>query len=168
MKTEIRQQRKIRINHVLTGKRKGNAEKATLAHIPMLPMKLALKSEKQKQTKDASKKDKGKRKKGKYSKGSENDEKQTHVRIFGLNYDTTKEQVERVFGKCGKIVGIEFPVFEDSKRSKGFCGIEFENAMGNKVRKMDGHEADGRWLENTEGKNVQNMGQRQQHKQKRW
>ena len=134
-------------------KKKGKCRKGDTCPYSHATNEVGIKKRKAKADQDASKKDKGKRKKGKYSKGSENDEKQTHVRIFGLNYDTTKEQVERVFGKCGKIVGIEFPVFEDSKRSKGFCGIEFENAMGaTKCVKMDGHEVDGRWLRIQKGK----------------
>ena len=75
------------------------------------------------------------------------------MRIFGLNYDTTKERVEKVFGKCGQIISIEFPTFEDSKRSKGFCQIEFKNVRGaNKCIKMDGEELDGRWLRIQKGK----------------
>ena len=78
---------------------------------------------------------------------------ETNVRIFGLNYDTTKERVEKVFGKCGQIISIEFPTFEDSKRSKGFCQIEFKNVRGaNKCIKMDGEELDGRWLRIQKGK----------------
>ena len=63
VKTEI-EQRKIRKNHVLTGKRKGNAEKSTLAHIPMLPIKLAVKSEKRKETKMPQRRTKENEKKG--------------------------------------------------------------------------------------------------------
>ena len=61
--------------------------------------KIGSKKRKAKGDQDASKEGQRKTKKGKYSKSSENDEKQTHVRIFGLNYDTTKDQVERVFEK---------------------------------------------------------------------
>ena len=101
------------------------------------------------------KKEKVKRKRDKYEKNINNDDtkNETNVRIFGLNYDTTKECVEKVFGKCGQIISIEFPTFEDSKRSKGFCQIEFKNVRGaNKCIKMDGEELDGRWLRIQKGK----------------
>ena len=61
------------------------------------------------------KKEKVKRKRDKYEKNLDDTKNETNVRIFGLNYDTTKERVEKVFGKCGQIISIEFPTFEGAE-----------------------------------------------------
>lgn len=47
------------------------------------------------------------------------------VRVFGLNYDTTEEDIRKFFEHCGPIMEVTFPKFEDSGRSKGYCGVLF-------------------------------------------
>ena len=75
------------------------------------------------------------------------------IRIFGLNYETTENQVYKCFEECGKIVEITFPKFEDSGRSKGFCGILFQSPKAvEKAIEKDGMELDGRWLRVQAGK----------------
>ena len=76
------------------------------------------------------------------------------IRVFGLNYSTTKEDVEEFFRHCGKIMEITFPTYEDSGRSKGYCGILFASpkAVQKAVEEMNGCELHGRWLSVQEGK----------------
>ena len=75
------------------------------------------------------------------------------VRVFGLNYDTTEEDVLGFFRTCGKITEVSFPKFEDSGRSKGYCGIVFQSpkAVAAAVA-LDGQELHGRWLQIQAGK----------------
>lgn len=75
------------------------------------------------------------------------------VRVFGLNYDTTEEDVRGFFRTCGKITDLAFPKFEDSGRSKGYCGIVFQSpkAVAAAVE-LDGQELQGRWLQIQAGK----------------
>ena len=49
------------------------------------------------------------------------------VRVFGLNYETTVKDVEAFFQSCGKIVNVDFPVWPDSGRSKGYCQVLFQS-----------------------------------------
>ena len=75
------------------------------------------------------------------------------VRVFGLNYDTTESDVLSYFQHCGPIRELTFPKFDDSGRSKGYCGILFQSpkAVANAVE-LDGKELHGRWLRVQAGK----------------
>lgn len=68
------------------------------------------------------------------------------IRVFGLNYDTTKEDVRAFFEKCGVIKEITFPTFEDSGRSKGYCGILFTSpkATEKACAELNGAELQGK------------------------
>ena len=75
------------------------------------------------------------------------------IRVFGLNYDTTAEDVRSFFAHCGPIMEVTFPTFEDSGRSKGYCGVLFQSPRAvQKAIELDGSELDGRWLQIQEGK----------------
>lgn len=75
------------------------------------------------------------------------------VRVFGLNYETTEDDVRKYFEFCGKIREITFPKFEDSGRSKGYCGIMFTSPKSTiKACELDGQELQGRWLSIQPGK----------------
>lgn len=75
------------------------------------------------------------------------------VRVFGLNYDTTEDDVKNYFKECGPIVEVTFPTFEDSGRSKGYCGVLFQSPKAvAKAVEMDGMELHGRWLSVQAGK----------------
>lgn len=75
------------------------------------------------------------------------------VRVFGLNYDTTEEDVREYFQHCGTIKEITFPTFEDSGRSKGYCGVLFVSPKATeKACELDGQELHGRWLSVQPGK----------------
>jgi hypothetical protein len=75
------------------------------------------------------------------------------VRVFGLNYDTTEQDVRGFFQHCGPIVEVTFPLFEDSGRSKGYCCVLFQSPKAvDKAIELDGQELFGRWLRIQSGK----------------
>jgi len=75
------------------------------------------------------------------------------VRVFGLNYDTTESDVREYFKDCGIIKEIMFPIYEDSGRSKGYCGVLFVSPKATeKACELDGQELHGRWLSVQPGK----------------
>jgi len=75
------------------------------------------------------------------------------VRVFGLNYDTKDSDIREYFGHCGLIKEVTFPVYEDSGRSKGYCGILFTSPKATeKACELDGKELLGRWLSVQPGK----------------
>jgi len=76
-----------------------------------------------------------------------------YIRVFGLNYDTTQYDIKQFFDHCGTIMEITFPLFEDSGRSKGYCGVLFQSPKAvEKAVELDGSELHGRWLRIQEGK----------------
>lgn len=96
---------------------------------------------------------KKKRKIGEEEQRAEKKSQPLCVRVFGLNYDTTEEDVRHFFRDCGRITEVTFPKFEDSGRSKGYCGIVFQSpkAVAAAVE-LDGQELQGRWLQIQAGK----------------
>ncbi|KAL3805966.1 hypothetical protein ACHAW5_002502 [Stephanodiscus triporus] len=75
------------------------------------------------------------------------------VRVFGLNYDTTEKDVREYFANCGRIMEVTFPIWEDSGRSKGYCGVLFTSPKAVELAiALDGNELHGRWLRVQEGK----------------
>jgi len=91
--------------------------------------------------------------KGKKRKGRDKKRQPLSVRVFGLNYDTTEEQVREHFSDCGPIMELTFPKFEDSGRSKGFCGVLFQSPKAvEKAEALNGLELNGRWLSIQAGK----------------
>jgi hypothetical protein len=75
------------------------------------------------------------------------------ARVYGLSYDTTEDAVRMLFRDCGPIKQLEWPVFQDSGRSKGYCGVLFESPTAvEKAVALNGHELDGRWLSIQAGK----------------
>lgn len=46
--------------------------------------------------------------------------------IGNLPFDTTKEGLEKHFGKCGSIAKVQVATFEDSGKCKGYAWVEFE------------------------------------------
>eukprot|EP00536_Pseudo-nitzschia_multiseries_P006612 jgi/Psemu1/255521/estExt_Genewise1Plus.C_1430069 len=95
---------------------------------------------------------------GKNNKKRRKEKQPISVRVFGLNYDTTeadvKEFIETAAGHPVKT--IVFPRFEDSGRSKGYCGVYFASpkAAADAVAKCDGAELHGRWLRVQTGKSM--------------
>ena len=75
------------------------------------------------------------------------------IRIFGLNYNTTPDDVRALLQNCGPIMELTFPTFEDSGRSKGYCGVLFQSPKAvEKAVLLDGCELHDRWLPIQEGK----------------
>lgn len=75
------------------------------------------------------------------------------IRVFGMNYDTSENDVREFFNHCGTIREITFPTFEDSGRSKGYCGILFASPKAvEQACLLDGQELHGRWLSVQGGK----------------
>lgn len=75
------------------------------------------------------------------------------VRVFGLNYETTENDVREYFKHCGPIREITFPVFGDSGRSKGYCGVLFTSPKATeKACLLNGEQLHGRWLSVQAGK----------------
>jgi hypothetical protein len=75
------------------------------------------------------------------------------IRVFGLAYETTEEDIRAFFEECGKIQDVSFPTFDDSGRSKGYCGIWFSSPKAvAKAIELNGKELLGRWLSVQAGK----------------
>jgi RNA recognition motif-containing protein len=87
-------------------------------------------------------------------KESKEKEKQPlSIRIFGMNYETTEQDVREFLKDCGPIKEISFQTFEDSGRSKGYCGVWFSSPKAvEKAVELDGKELMGRWLSIQAGK----------------
>jgi hypothetical protein len=100
------------------------------------------------------KKSKKESKKEDVDDSSKNKDKQPlSVRVFGMNYVTTEDDIRDFFKDCGNIVEVTFPVFEDSSRSKGYCGVLFQSPKAvAKAVELDGNELFGRWLQIQAGK----------------
>ena len=77
------------------------------------------------------------------------------VRVFGMAYDTKEQDVRELFKDCGMIHRIVFPTFEDSGRSKGYCGVWFASPKAVvKAEILDGTQLLGRWLRIQSGKTM--------------
>lgn len=75
------------------------------------------------------------------------------IRVFGMNYETTEQDIRTFFSECGPIQEVTFPTFEDSGRSKGYCGVWFSSPKAvSKAVELDGQELMGRWLRIQAGK----------------
>ncbi len=93
------------------------------------------------------------RKNKKKKRGRSDNPQPLSVRVFGLNYDTKEEDIREYFQHCGHIREITFPTFEDSGRSKGYCGVLFTSPKATeKATEMDGSSLHGRWLSIQSGK----------------
>ena len=66
------------------------------------------------------------------------------VYIEGLPFDSSAEDVEKIFSSCGKIVQIRLPTWHDSSRLLGYGHILFSNAASRKKAL----ELDGTYLKN--------------------
>ncbi len=92
------------------------------------------------------------------SKRQRKEKQPLSVRIFGLNYDTTEQDIREFVEKtCGHpIKTMVFPRFEDSGRSKGYCGVYFASPKAAKaaVETCDNAELHGRWLRVQTGKSM--------------
>lgn len=92
----------------------------------------------------------------KSSKAAKKEKQPLAVRVFGLVYACTEDDVRDFFKDCGIINKVLFPTFEDSGRSKGYCGIWFASPKAvAKALELDGAEFQGRWLRIQSGKSME-------------
>jgi RNA recognition motif-containing protein len=90
------------------------------------------------------------------------------VRVFGLNYDTTIDDVRTFFTDCGTIQTITFPTFDDSGRSKGYCEVLFTSPKAvDAALLLHEIELHGRWLSIQAGKMLERQWQEQQLQQQK-
>ena len=72
---------------------------------------------------------------------------ETHRKLFigGLNYSTTDETLREYFSKFGELVDCVVMKFRDTKRSRGFGFVTYENvAMVDECQSNRPHTIDGR------------------------
>lgn len=55
------------------------------------------------------------------------------VFVSGLPFQTQKEEVFEVFRSCGQILSVNFPVYQDSGKSRGYCHVEFATQAATKL-----------------------------------
>ena len=92
--------------------------------------------------------------------GDSYDAEPGQVRVFGMPYTTTEDDVRAFFSSCpGTIDELDMPLWEDSGRSKGFCGLKFSSEAGVEAAlALDGQEMGGRWLRIQRGKMFSSWG----------
>ncbi|KAL3925790.1 MAG: hypothetical protein SGILL_000171 [Bacillariaceae sp.] len=77
------------------------------------------------------------------------------VRVFGMPYDCTEDDVRDFFKDTGIIHKVVFPTFEDSGRSKGYCGVWFASPKAvAKALELDGEQLHDRWLRIQSGRSM--------------
>ncbi|KAN0047816.1 hypothetical protein ACTA71_002203 [Dictyostelium dimigraforme] len=89
-----------------------------------------------------------------YTKEDENVGESGRIFVRNLSYSTKEEDLEKVFGKFGKISEIHIPIDYDSKKSKGIAFILYlipENAV-QALNEMDGKVFQGRLIHVLPGK----------------
>lgn len=63
----------------------------------------------------------------KQGKGKKKDQQKFVLFVGNLPYKADKENVQKHFERCGKIVSLRFPVDKATGKAKGFAFIEFED-----------------------------------------
>jgi cold-inducible RNA-binding protein len=68
--------------------------------------------------------------------------------VGNLSYDTTQEDLERLFSEVGHVVEMTLPLDRITGRAKGFGFVEFteEVAAAEAIERFDGHQLHGRSL----------------------
>ncbi|KAE8631753.1 hypothetical protein XENTR_v10001291 [Xenopus tropicalis] len=68
--------------------------------------------------------------------------------VGGLNFETTEESLEQVFSKYGQVAEVVVVKDRESKRSRGFGFVTFENPEDAKdaMMAMNGKSVDGRQI----------------------
>jgi nucleolin len=75
------------------------------------------------------------------------------VHIEGIPYSWTETELEGFFDKCGKVVSVKMPTWQDSGRSKGYGFVTFADADSVKeALQLDKSEVEGRWLKVSEAR----------------
>jgi len=65
-----------------------------------------------------------------------------------LSYDTTQDDLERLFSEVGDVTEVALPVDRNTGRARGFGFVEFseEGAGAEAIERFDGHQLHGRSL----------------------
>ena len=72
----------------------------------------------------------------------------TKVFVGNLSFDTTREQLQELFGQAGEVTEVAMPTDRMSGRPRGFAFVSFatDEAAAAAIQKLDGQELDGRNL----------------------
>jgi RNA recognition motif-containing protein len=70
------------------------------------------------------------------------------VFVGNLNFNTTREELEALFGQAGAITDVYLPTDRDTGRPRGFAFVTFndEAAAKDAITRFNGHELGGRQL----------------------
>jgi RNA recognition motif-containing protein len=75
------------------------------------------------------------------------------LHVGNLSYQTTKEDLEKLFGQIGEVVDATVITDRESGRSRGFGFVEMDDMAADKARaQLDGTEMDGRAITVTEAR----------------
>lgn len=68
--------------------------------------------------------------------------------VGNLSFDTTKSDLEAIFGEFGGVTDVHLPVDRESNRPRGFGFVTMDSndAMNNAIKELDGKEVGGRNL----------------------
>src|SRR5688572_14049431 len=68
--------------------------------------------------------------------------------VGNLDFRTTREEVESLFGQVGKVEDVFFPTDRDTGRPRGFAFVTFssDEEAAQAIEKFNGHELSGRAL----------------------
>ena len=75
------------------------------------------------------------------------------IYVGNMPYSATKEQIAELFGRFGKVQSVKIILDKESKRPKGFCFVEMEDAEAlEAISALDNEEFLGRRLKVNEAK----------------
>ncbi|MEM9080225.1 MAG: RNA-binding protein [Verrucomicrobiota bacterium] len=82
--------------------------------------------------------------------------------IGNLSYDTTDEDLRKVFSEYGEINDLHIPMDRETGRPRGFAFVTMDSkgAMVNAIKGLDGTELDGRTLRVNEARPREDRGGR--------
>ncbi len=68
--------------------------------------------------------------------------------VGNLNFDTTRSEIENLFGEVGEVVDVFLPTDRDTGRPRGFAFVEFAEggSVSEAIARFDGYELSGRSL----------------------
>jgi RNA recognition motif-containing protein len=85
-----------------------------------------------------------------------------NIHIGNLSYDTTEDQLRKVFGDFGEVMSVNIVIDQHSGRPRGFAFVEMskEADASAAIRGLDGHGLNGRLLNVNEAKPRSDNGNR--------
>jgi RNA recognition motif-containing protein len=74
--------------------------------------------------------------------------------VGNLSFDTTKEELETLFGQHGEVTDVHLPTDRDTGRPRGFGFVTMDSAgaMESAIENIDGTELGGRTLKVNEAR----------------